>query len=158
MKNGRHFITVFILCLAMMLSFAACSNTSNDPAPPANTDPDNGTTEILDDDADDADISDDSTDTAIDDSDDSSDGKSGNSSTDSGQTNKTPDGLISEEEAIQIVLSRVKGATKDNLTAFETDYDDGRWQYEGELVYDGLEYEFEIDAQNGNILDWEIED
>lgn len=79
---------------------------------------------------------------------------SGDSSADTSQG----DGLITESEAIAIVLKRVKGATADNIVSFEKDYDDGRWQYEGELVYDGIEYEFEIDAQNGNILDWEIDD
>ena len=35
--------------------------------------------------------------------------------------------------------------------------DDGRWQYEGELITDSAEYDFEIDAATGAILKWEQE-
>lgn len=68
------------------------------------------------------------------------------------------DGLLTMDEAIAIVIKRVKGATATDIKSIELDHEDGRWQYEGELVFKGIEYEFEIDAQNGNILDWEIDD
>ncbi|MGX8714286.1 MAG: PepSY domain-containing protein [Lachnospiraceae bacterium] len=68
------------------------------------------------------------------------------------------DGLLTKDEAIAIVIKRVKGAKPSHIRSIELDHEDGRWQYEGELVYKGIEYEFEIDAQNGNILDWEIDD
>ena len=29
--------------------------------------------------------------------------------------------------------------------------------YEGEIIYDGVEYEFEIDAQTGNVIEWSEE-
>ena len=64
---------------------------------------------------------------------------------------------IGEDAALKIVLDRVPGATKENIVEFKKDYDDGYLQYEGSLFYDGLEYEFEIDAETGNILDWEID-
>ena len=67
-------------------------------------------------------------------------------------------GLLTKDEAIAIVIKRVKGAKPSHIRSIELDHEDGRWQYEGELVYKGIEYEFEIDAQNGNILDWEIDD
>ena len=65
---------------------------------------------------------------------------------------------VSEAQAINIVLKKVPGATQSNLVSFGSDYDDGRWLYEGELRYNGLEYDFEIDGMTGNILEWEIDD
>ncbi len=65
--------------------------------------------------------------------------------------------LITAEEAMNIVLARVDGATKNHFREFELDWDDGRPEYDGELVYNGVEYEFEIDARNGNILDWDVD-
>lgn len=55
------------------------------------------------------------------------------------------------------VLARVPGATEANIIKFKKDYDDGRVEYEGEIVYNGMEYEFEVDAQTGNITKWEVE-
>ncbi|MGI6766728.1 MAG: PepSY domain-containing protein [Lentihominibacter sp.] len=65
---------------------------------------------------------------------------------------------ISMDEAINIALARVPGATRSNLLHIEKDNDDGRISYEGEIYYNGVEYEFKIDASNGNILEWEIDD
>ena len=78
-----------------------------------------------------------------------------NASSDAGAATEP---LISEGEAIGIVLARVPGASESDLVSFGKDYDDGRWIYEGEILYNGLEYDFEIDAQTGNILEWEIDD
>lgn len=66
--------------------------------------------------------------------------------------------LISEAEAISIVLERVPGATADEITSLRLGRDDGMPEYEGKLLHGGLEYEFEIDAANGNLLEWEIDD
>lgn len=66
-------------------------------------------------------------------------------------------GDIGEDAILKIILDRVPGATEDNIVELERDYDDGYMQYEGSLIYDGVEYEFEIDAETGNILDWEID-
>ena len=49
------------------------------------------------------------------------------------------------------------GATVDDIRGFETDYDDGRLEYEGRIIYDGIEYEFEIDGYSGAIRSWEAE-
>ena len=38
------------------------------------------------------------------------------------------------------------------------DRDDGKWIYEGDILYKNMEYEFEIDAETGKILSWEEED
>ena len=37
------------------------------------------------------------------------------------------------------------------------DYDDGISLYEGEAYYAEVKYEFEINAENGNIISWEAE-
>lgn len=66
--------------------------------------------------------------------------------------------LITPDQAMEIILTRVPGASDADITEFELEFDDGRWIYEGEMEYQGLDYEFEIDAQNGNILAWEIDD
>ena len=39
----------------------------------------------------------------------------------------------------------------------ELDRDDGRVEYEGKIVYGGMEYEFEIDGHSGAIRNWEAE-
>ena len=36
----------------------------------------------------------------------------------------------------------------------EQEYDDGVYKYEGELSYEGMEYDFEIDANSGTFLEW----
>lgn len=67
-------------------------------------------------------------------------------------------GDIGMDAVISIVLDRVPGATKNDIDELECEYDDGRIEYEGELYYNGYEYEFEIDGATGNILQWEIDD
>lgn len=39
--------------------------------------------------------------------------------------------------------------------AVELDEDDGVWCYEGEAFIDGVEYEFELNASTGKLLEWE---
>lgn len=39
----------------------------------------------------------------------------------------------------------------------ELDYDDGYYKYEGDIIYDQKEYEFEIDANTGEFLEWKEE-
>ncbi|MCD7749331.1 MAG: PepSY domain-containing protein [Oscillospiraceae bacterium] len=64
---------------------------------------------------------------------------------------------ITADEAKAIALAQVPGATTSNIREFETDYDDGRLQYEGKIIYNGMEYEFEIDGYSGAIRSWEAE-
>lgn len=66
-------------------------------------------------------------------------------------------GIISETDAKKLVLARVPGASDTNFKKFNLDFDDGRYEYEGELVYNNIEYEFEIDAYSGNFRDWDAE-
>ena len=68
------------------------------------------------------------------------------------------DALLSREQVITLVLSRVPGAESGDITSLELEIEDGRWRYEGEVEYQGIEFEFEIDAQNGNVLVWEVDD
>ena len=63
---------------------------------------------------------------------------------------------ISEAAAKQTALSRVPGATAANLYKFELDFDDGRWEYEGEIRYGTMEYDFTIDADTGAIIEWDM--
>lgn len=64
---------------------------------------------------------------------------------------------ISLEQAKKIALAKVPGAD-DSHIRIEKDRDDGRILYEGKIVYSGVEYEFEISAADGSVLDWEIDD
>jgi len=64
---------------------------------------------------------------------------------------------ISAEEAKGIALARVLGASSGDIVKFETDWDDGRIVYEGEILFGGMEYEFEIDGATGTVLDWDAE-
>ena len=63
---------------------------------------------------------------------------------------------ISEDEARATVVARVSGASASDVR-LHLERDDGRMVYEGELIYNGTEYEFQIDATTGDVLDWESE-
>lgn len=65
--------------------------------------------------------------------------------------------FISESRAKEIALAQVPGATAAHIREFEVDYDDGHLEYEGVIVYKGMEYEFEIDGYSGAIRDWDVE-
>ena len=63
---------------------------------------------------------------------------------------------VSEEQVRQTVLERVPGASAENIF-LHLEWDDGRLEYEGELIYDNMEYEFKIDAYSGAVTEWEAE-
>lgn len=69
--------------------------------------------------------------------------------------NNTNNNQISAEQAKQIALEKVPGAA---ITKLELDYDDGKAKYEGKMYKGGIEYEFEIDAYTGKIIEWDIDD
>lgn len=71
-------------------------------------------------------------------------------------TTDPTENLISRDEAINIVLKKVGGGTKSDVF-IELDFDDGYWKYEGEVYYDLKEYEFELNAENGTIMEWSVE-
>ena len=64
---------------------------------------------------------------------------------------------ITAEEAKALALAQVPGAAESDIIEFKTDRDDGRIEYEGEIIYSGMKYEFEIDAYSGAIRSWEVE-
>lgn len=64
---------------------------------------------------------------------------------------------ISEQKAKELALAQVPGASERDIREFETDHDDGRIEYEGKIFYDGMEYEFKIDAYSGAFRSWEAE-
>lgn len=67
------------------------------------------------------------------------------------------DNKISAQKAKELALAQVPGASESDIWEFDTDYDDGRIEYEGKIIYDGMEYEFEIDAYSGAFRSWEAE-
>lgn len=64
---------------------------------------------------------------------------------------------ITEARAKEIALNKVPGASTANIYEFKLDYDDGRWEYEGKIIYNSMEYEFSIDANTGNVIGWDVE-
>ena len=64
---------------------------------------------------------------------------------------------VSEATAKQTALARVSGATAANIYKFKLDFDDGRWEYEGEIRYGTMEYDFTIDATTGIVTEWDME-
>ena len=63
---------------------------------------------------------------------------------------------VSRDEAVKTALGKVSGATEKDVR-IELDCDDGRYKYEGDIIYNGIEYDFEIDADNGKIIEWSEE-
>lgn len=74
-----------------------------------------------------------------------------------GYTPPSGSSYIGEERARSIALEKVPGASAANIRKLELDHDDGRWEYEVEIYYNGVEYEIEIDAVTGEILKLESE-
>lgn len=64
---------------------------------------------------------------------------------------------VSEADAKQTALGRVSGATQKDIYEWQFDYDDGRPEYEGKIIYGGTEYDFTIDASSGAVIEWETE-
>ena len=64
---------------------------------------------------------------------------------------------VSEADAKKTALARVSGAAEKDIYEWKLDYDDGRPEYEGKIIYGGTEYEFTIDANTGAIIEWDME-
>ena len=66
---------------------------------------------------------------------------------------------VSEDEATakQTVLNKVPGATAANIYEWKLDFDDGRWEYDGKIVYNLMEYDFTVDASSGAVTEWGVE-
>lgn len=68
------------------------------------------------------------------------------------------DGAVSLEDAKKAAL-KMAALTDSQVTwgRVHREYDDGRQVYKGEFYYQAMEYEFEVDALTGEIVDWEVE-
>ncbi len=64
--------------------------------------------------------------------------------------------VISVEEASSIALGKAQAGDA-RITEIQLDEDDGRLIYEGEMRDSLYEYEFEIDAYTGTVIQWEVE-
>lgn len=71
-------------------------------------------------------------------------------------TSESSDAKIKTDDVKKIVFDKVPGAEDKNLR-LSLEYDDGRMIYEGEIIYGNVSYDFEIDAQTGDILEWSEE-
>ena len=67
-----------------------------------------------------------------------------------------PETTLTEEEVRSIALAKVPGATEKDIS-LSLDRDDGRMSYEGKIIFEGTEYDFEIDAYSGAIREWDAE-
>lgn len=60
---------------------------------------------------------------------------------------------VGRDAALQVALDRLNASSEDvTVKEIGLDFDDGVMVYEVELIYKGMEYEFEIDAKTGNSL------
>ena len=75
-----------------------------------------------------------------------------------GQSTNTANATVAvtEAEAKSLVLERVDGATESDVW-MKLDREDGRLVYEGQVIYNRMEYEFELDANSGTFYSWEVE-
>lgn len=64
---------------------------------------------------------------------------------------------VDEVTAKQTVLNKVPGATTANIYEWKLDFDDGRWEYDGKIVYNLMEYDFTVDASSGAVTEWDVE-
>ena len=65
--------------------------------------------------------------------------------------------MISQDRAREIALAKVPGASAADIRKLKLDRDDGRQVYEVEIIYNHREYELEIDAVTGAVLEFESE-
>ena len=77
---------------------------------------------------------------------------------DTGDIESRGSGNYASDEAKEIALAHASvAASEAAYIKVDTDYDDGRLIYEVEFVVKSIEYEYEIDADSGNILDFDRE-
>ena len=60
---------------------------------------------------------------------------------------------ISVDEAKHIALEKVEGASESDIVKAVRDTDDGREEYDVEIIYGGYEYDIELAAEDGRLLD-----
>lgn len=64
---------------------------------------------------------------------------------------------IGMAKAKEIALKQVPGANQNHFTDTERERDDGRIKYEFEIIYNGYEYDIEIDGATGTVLSFDKE-
>ena len=64
---------------------------------------------------------------------------------------------IGVNKATAIALKKVPGANQSHVYDVHLDRENGRMVYEGEIYYNGWEYEFDIDAVTGEIVKWKMD-
>lgn len=65
--------------------------------------------------------------------------------------------FLSKEEVKKIALSKVKGATENDIYKFKTDINDDVLVYEIIIILNGTRFEFDLNAQSGEVISWEEE-
>ena len=73
-----------------------------------------------------------------------------------GQQSGAQTGAVTIDQAQKLALERVPGADASHIR-IKTDTDNGKTIFEGSIIYDNVEYDFEIDAATGSILEWDSE-
>lgn len=65
---------------------------------------------------------------------------------------------IGKDQAAQVALAHA-GISLQDAAALRTELerDDGIWKYEVEFYYNYMEYTYEIEAQTGAVLTWEMD-
>jgi len=77
---------------------------------------------------------------------------------DSSPTNEEKSKFIGEEKAKEIALKKANVTTESVIfDRVELDHDDGVWRYEVDFKKDTTEYDAEINAIDGSILKWEVD-
>lgn len=72
------------------------------------------------------------------------------------QSGNAEGSAVTLEQARALVAERIPGVSADSVQ-IEQEREDGRTVYEGEVYYDGAEYEFEIDASTGSFIKWSVD-
>lgn len=87
---------------------------------------------------------------------------SANAGNNAGNTNADAEiTVISEDDALAAAIEKagLSNITKEDLSycVIELDKDDGRYEYDIEFVYNGNEYDFDVNAENGEIVKFDYE-
>lgn len=64
---------------------------------------------------------------------------------------------IGIEKAKEIAIAQVSGSTVGDIVKAEADTDDGALNYDIEIIYNEIQYDFEISAETGDVLKMESE-
>ena len=69
----------------------------------------------------------------------------------------TSNSYIGVNRAKEIALKKVPGAKNSHVKEIHLDRENGKMVYEGEIHYNGWEYEFDIDAVTGAVVKWKVD-